>query len=130
MAIIKDSNQYTFSGKGPLDYKSLVKTYSELLDINTWTKDDDFVAYNGMIVAVWLNKDDTSKNGVYFLFDPENTSVRTNPDVSNEANWHRLDKSENGDISEIISRITNLETSFKDLDTEINIICGGNASSN
>lgn len=117
MALVKDTNQYTYSGKGPLDTKSLVKTYSELIDINTWTKDDTFVAYNGMIVAVWLNKDDTSKNGVYFLFDPAITNVRTNPDVTNESNWHRLDK--NTDINSEIERITAIEEDIVEVREDI-----------
>jgi hypothetical protein len=34
MAMVK-RDQLVYSGKGPLDSKSLVKTYAELLDINT-----------------------------------------------------------------------------------------------
>ena len=113
MALVKDTNQYFYSGKGPLDTKSLVKTYAELMDVSTWTKDSTFVAYNGMIVAVWLNKDDTSKNGVYFLFDPAITNVRTNPDVTNESNWHRIFNPANA--SEEIARITAAEKDIADL---------------
>ena len=90
MAIAKSANQYKFSGKGPLDPKALVKTYAELLDTATWTVDNKIVAYNGMITAVWLNKDDTSKNGIYFLHDVACTSALKTPDVTIEANWHKL----------------------------------------
>ena len=96
MAILIKNDQQLYKGRGPLDSKSLVKTYAELLNINTWTKEDTLVAYNGMIVAVWLNKDDTSKNGIYFLFDPNVTTAIKKPDVENEANWHRF-----ADISDI-----------------------------
>ena len=97
MAILIKNDQQLYKGRGPLDSKSLVKTYAELLNINTWTKEDTLVAYNGMIVAVWLNKDDTSKNGIYFLFDPNVTTAIKKPDVANEANWHRF-----ADISDIV----------------------------
>ena len=62
------SNQYLYTGRGPFDTKSLVKTYAQLLSQQTWHSTADKVtAYNGMIVAVWLNKEDTTKNGIYFL---------------------------------------------------------------
>lgn len=90
MAIAKSANQYKFSGRGPLDSKALVKTYAELLDPATWTVDEKNAAYNGMITAVWLDKTDTSKNGIYFLHDPNCTSALKTPDVTIEANWHKL----------------------------------------
>lgn len=98
MASIQNkADQLRFSGKGPLDAKSLVKTYSELTDPKTWTVDGTLVAYNGMITAVWLDKtvDENGKyfrNGIYYFFDPKVTSVLTqkNADVSNSANWHKL----------------------------------------
>lgn len=90
MAIAKSANQYKFSGKGPLDSKALVKTYAELLDVATWTIDGKVAAYNGMITAVWLNKEDTSKNGIYFLHDINCTTALKTPDVTVEANWHKL----------------------------------------
>ena len=90
MAIAKSANQYKFSGKGPLDSKALVKTYVELLNTETWTVDGKVAAYNGMVTAVWLNKDDTSKNGIYFLHDPNCTSALKTPDVTVETNWHKL----------------------------------------
>ena len=43
-----------------------------------------------MITAVWLNKADTSKNGVYVLFDPLVTTALKKPDITVEANWHKF----------------------------------------
>lgn len=108
MAIVKSADQFKYSGKGPLDAKSLVKTYAELLDTATWILDDKNIAYNGMITAVWLNKDDTSKNGIYFLHDAACTSALKTPDVTNEANWHKLGGIENlPGLAEQISAIEN-----------------------
>lgn len=90
MAILKSSDQFKYTGRGPLDSKAIVRTYSELLSEATWTVDNKFVGYNGMIVAVWLNTADTSKNGIYFLQDSAVTKPIDKPDVTNEANWHRL----------------------------------------
>ena len=90
MAIAKSADQFRYTGKGPLDAKALVKTYAELRDPTTWTIDGKVAAYNGMITAVWLNKDDTSKNGIYFLHDANCTSALKTPDVTVEANWHKL----------------------------------------
>lgn len=120
MAMVK-RDQLVYSGKGPLDSKALIKTYAELLSTSTWTNkvdgNDVFVAYNGMIVAVWLNKEDTSKNGVYFLYDPQVTSAIKKPDVTNEANWHRLDK--NTDINSEIERITAIEEDIIEVKEDI-----------
>ena len=90
MAVLIKNDQQLYKGRGPLDSKTLVKTYAELLDTSTWTKEDTLIAYNGMIVAVWLNKNDTSKNGIYFLFDPNVTTAIKKPDVANESNWHKF----------------------------------------
>lgn len=119
MAIIPSSNQYKFTGKGPVDSKTLVKTYANLLTENTWQEDGANIAYNGMIVAVWLNKDDTAKNGIYFLFDPECTSTLKNPDVTNEANWHKLADADGlvDKLSLIDDRLTALEEKESDVVT-------------
>lgn len=119
MAIIPSSNQYKFTGKGPVDSKTLVKTYANLLTENTWQEDGANIAYNGMIVAVWLNKDDTAKNGIYFLFDPECTSTLKNPDVTNEANWHKLADADGlvDKLSLIDERLTALEEKESDVVT-------------
>lgn len=117
MAVMVKKDQLLYSGKGPLDPKSLVKTYSELLDVNTWTKTiddvDTFIAYNGMIVAVWLNKDDTSKNGLYYLFDPTVTSTLKRPDVTNESYWHLLVT--NTEVLDLITRLSSVETELVEI---------------
>lgn len=119
MAIFTFSDQYKYTGRGPLDAKSLVKTYTELTSVNTWTYEDQIIAYNGMIVAVWLNKTDTSKNGVYFLYDPKVTSALGKPDVTNETNWHKLAEVSESDIEDRLldleSRITTLEGAESDV---------------
>lgn len=112
MAIQYRSDQQIYTGRGPLDAKSLVKTYAELLSIDTWTKDGTLVAYNGMLVAVWLDKDEnknlSSNNGVYYLFDPAVTSAVKKPDVTNVNNWYKI--SDNADISSLEARVAALET--------------------
>ena len=103
MAILPISDQYKYSKRGPLDAKAIVRTYAELLDPDTWTVNGTMAAYNGMITAVWLNIADTSKNGVYFLNDPTVTSALKQPDVTNEANWHKLD-GVSVDISNLVTK--------------------------
>jgi hypothetical protein len=117
MAILNSSNQYIYTGKGSLDSKSLVKTYAELLATNTWTVDGVVTAYNGMLTAVWLNTSDTSKNGVYFLYDPAVTTARKAPDVTNEANWHKLVEIDDltSKLSAIDERLTTLESEKSDV---------------
>jgi hypothetical protein len=117
MAILPISSQYKYTSRGPLDAKSLVKTYDELLSLDTWTLDDALVAYNGMITAVWLNKTDTSKNGIYFLFDTAVTTALKKPDVTNEANWHKL--AELSDISNFTERLSAIEKDLQDLDVRV-----------
>lgn len=104
---IEVSSQYKYTGRGPLDSKTLVKTYADLLKETTWhTEDNKVAAYNGMIVAVWLDTDST-KNGAYFLYDASVTSTFKAPDITKEANWHRLDNTEA--ISELTSKLRVLE---------------------
>lgn len=82
------SNQYLYTGRGPFDAKSLVKTYAELLLEETWLSDaGKSTAYNGMIVSVWL---DTTKNGIYYLHDSLITNTFKAPDVTKEKNWHKI----------------------------------------
>ena len=104
MAVIKISNQYKYGGRGPFDAKALVKTYDNLLSESTWTVDGELTAYNGMITAVWLNKDDTSKNGIYFLYDPSVTTALKKPDVTNEDNWHKF--AEVSDLTAMAEQLT------------------------
>jgi hypothetical protein len=117
MAIINYSNQYRYTKRGPLDSKALIKTYADLLDQNTWLIDGTVAAYNGMVTAVWLNKTDTSKNGIYFLFDPTITSALKAPDVTNEANWHKL--VELSELTDFANRLTSLETDLQDLGVRV-----------
>lgn len=126
MAIITNSNQYRYTGKGPLDSKALIKTYAELLKEETWyasATNTASCAYNGMIVAVWLNKEDTSKNGIYFLFDPAVTSALGKPVVTKEENWHKLAELSdlaNVDTSEISAQIAELTTKVTTVEEAIN----------
>jgi hypothetical protein len=88
---VEISSQYRYAGRGPLDSKLLVKTYNDLLTESTWlTEAGKLAAYNGMIVAVWLNNDDSTKNGIYYLHDDAVTNTFKAPDVTKEANWHKL----------------------------------------
>lgn len=120
MAILSSSNQYTYAGKGALDAKSLVKTYSELLSVDTWTVDGVVTAYNGMITAVWLNTVDTAKNGVYFLYDPSVTTARKTPDTTNEANWHKL--AEFADLADISERLVAINTELTGIKTRLSTL--------
>ena len=107
MATIETSNQFRYTGKGPVDVKSLVKTFDELTSLETWTtKQGSFNAYNGMITAVWLNKDDTTKNGVYLLFDPEVTTPLKKPNVVEPSNWHKFANLE--DIAQLSNKLQNM----------------------
>lgn len=120
MAVFNLSDQYKYKGKGPFDAKSLVKTFDELLLADSWTVDGTFAAYNGMIVAVWLNKSDTTKNGIYYLFDSTVTNTIGKPNVSNEANWHKLvDISELADFSARLSEIESTLTALESRVTEL-----------
>ena len=117
MAVIVDVNQYKYNKKGPLDAKALVKKYSDLLNPDTWTVDGTVSAYNGMITSVWLNTADPTKNGVYYLFDPEATSALKVPDVTVEANWHKLNST--SDIDAINTKINSLEAEASRLSSEL-----------
>ena len=114
MAVLFDSNQYKYTGKGPLDAKALVKTYAELLLEKTWTVNGQVAAYNGMITAVWLNKDDTSKNGIYFLYDATVTSALKTPDVTKEANWHKL-----AEVADITAKLAAIDDSFRNIEDRL-----------
>lgn len=105
--LISESNQYLYAARGPLDAKALVKTYGDLVDIDNWTIDGTFVAYNGMIVAVWLDSADAANNGIYYLFDPSVTTVLKKPDVTNHDNWHKI--SDKVDLSGLYAAIERIE---------------------
>lgn len=116
MAVFKNDQQL-YLGRGPLDAKSLVKTYADLFSESTWTKDGTLVAYNGMIVAVWLNKEDTTKNGVYFLLDPLVTTAIKKPDFTKETNWHKI--VELSEISVLSTRLADLDSELAELDARL-----------
>ncbi len=121
MAIQFRQDQQLYLGKGPLDPKSLVKTYAELLTYTRWTDNGTdngaFIAYNGMITAVWLNKADTTKNGVYLLFDPAVTSALKKPDVTKEENWHKF--ASLSDVEALASQLATLNEDIKILDEKV-----------
>lgn len=101
------SNQYLYTGRGPFDSKSLVKTYTDLLSGTNWIGENGkSTAYNGMVVSVWLNEDDTAKNGIYYLHDSTVTSTFKAPNVANETNWHKL--ASLSDIAGLEEQITTL----------------------
>lgn len=117
MAIAKSADQFKYSGKGPIDAKALVKTYAELFDSTTWTVDGKSAAYNGMITAVWLNKDDTTKNGIYFLHDATCTSALKTPDVTIETNWHKLGGIEN--LPGLAEQISTIQTDLEKVKSDV-----------
>lgn len=123
MAIAYTENQYVYKGKGPLDAKSLVKTYAELTKSSTWQAEDGtFIAYNGMTVAVWLNNADTTKNGIYVLHDSAVTSTRgQQPDVTKETNWHKLVKTSDlaAFTTELTNSISKVATDIQQLDEKV-----------
>lgn len=107
MAVINTSNQYRYTGRGPFDAKSTVKTLNELYSTATWKASESsnvITAYNGMIVAVWL---DGENNGIYYLHDSSVTSILKAPDVTKPENWHKLGEITN--ISLLEERIAALE---------------------
>jgi hypothetical protein len=122
MAIQHKTDQQVYLNKGPLDAKQLKKTYAELLKVDNWTYDNKFTAYNGMIVAVWL---DTTKNGIYYLFDSTITSAfGGNPDVTNPNNWHRLSDAKaidglEGQIADLALQAEGFATALADNNTTI-----------
>lgn len=103
------TTNYIYTGTGPFDSKSLKSTYSELLDVATWTADNSsFFAYNGMIVAVWKDSD-SANNGIYYLFDTSYTGQRgKKPDVTNPANWRKI--SNTVDVSAIENTLSDHES--------------------
>lgn len=100
---IKISNQYSYTGKGPFDAKSLVENYDKLIDPATWTVDGSIIAYNGMVVSVWK----APNSGIYCLFDPNVVNSRQSPKVENKANWHKI--ADDSDISSIINKLGNVQ---------------------
>ena len=132
MAIIDSSNQYRYTGRQPLDAKALVKTFADLTNPATWTVQsssgkDTVIAYNGMITAVWLDKDEnkqlTDKNGIYFLFDNSITGTLTAPDVTKETNWHKI--AGDVDLSSIQEIVDDHERRIAAIEDEERVHCYG-----
>ena len=113
-AVARNTN-YEISIKKPLDARSLVKTYEDLLLESNWLNDaGKSIAYNGMLVAV-ANIEDVSKNGLYFLFDINCTSSLKSPDVTSEVNWLKIgETSEIGDLADRLSKIDSELEDIKD----------------
>lgn len=113
------TTNYEIQVRKPFDARTLVTSYGDLLTKSNWIKEgteSQIVAYNGMIVAV-ADTSDTSKNGIYFLFDVECTTYLKSPDVTNEANWIKV--GETTDISDFVARISNIEEELVDFDDRI-----------
>ena len=105
------SATYNVKDYRPLDTRMLVPAYSDLTLSTNWSIDGyGSIAYNGMIVAVGSNTADTSKNGIYYLFDASNPKAGDEPDVTVEANWHKV--AELNEIDSIKERILSLETNY------------------
>ena len=120
MAISQLELQYRYSGKGPVDAKSLVKTYRSLLLPDTWYNDGGKVtAYNGMIVAVWLDPD-AAKNGLYLLHDPAVTSILKTPDITSTANWHKL--ADMSELSAFTAKLSELESDLKSIEDKLSAL--------
>lgn len=119
----KTGKQYLYTGRGPLDPKSLIDTYAQLINKATWTEGTSVIAYNGMIAAVWNNTADTSKNGIYFLHDATVTSKFKAPDVTIEANWHKL--SDIDSLSGLADQIVSIQTGLENLQKEVSDLESG-----
>lgn len=119
MAVLQSTDQFKYLGRGPLDSKAIVKNYTDLLLVSTWTTDDTLIAYNGMIVAVWLDSDE-SKNGIYFLHDKSVTKVLHKPNVTDPANWHKLGGIDN--LPGLADQITSIQTDLEKLQGDLNAL--------
>jgi hypothetical protein len=115
IGVVSRNTNYEVTVKKPLDARSLVKTYEDLLLESNWLNDaGKSIAYNGMLVAV-ANTSDISKNGLYFLFDINCTSSLKSPDVTLESNWLKIgETSEIGDFADRLSKIDSELEDIKD----------------
>lgn len=105
------SATYNVKDYRPLDTRMLVPAYSDLTLSTNWSIDGyGSIAYNGMIVAVGSNTADTTKNGIYYLFDASNPKAGDEPDVTVEGNWHKV--AELNEIDRVKERITQVETNY------------------
>lgn len=116
-AVTRDTN-YEVSVKKPLDARSIVKTYDDLLNIDNWVNASGSpIVYNGMLVAVWLNLDDTSKNGVYFLHDSAVINAKGTPDVTKAENWHKL--GEVSDLDGLAEQIASVQAELEEVKKDV-----------
>lgn len=111
------SSQYAYNSNGPFDAKMLVGTTEELYSPATWqNKEGENLAYNGMIVAVWRERNENAyKNGIYLLHDGKannkfliDTTDITRSTISKPESWHKIGDL-NTDIDVIKSHITRVE---------------------
>ena len=118
-AINNSTSQYIFTGRGPLDAKALVQTYEELTTPETWLIDGVTVAYNGMITAVWFDKNSdgtlSDKNGIYFLHDPEATTRKAPNPIA--GNWHKLGGL--NDLPGLADQVANIQTALEEAQSDI-----------
>ncbi len=93
------SSQYAYNSNGPFDAKMLVGTTEELYSPATWqNKEGENLAYNGMIVAVWRERNENAyKNGLYLLHDGKvnnkfliDATDITKSTISKPENWHKI----------------------------------------
>lgn len=111
-AVSRNTN-YEVTIKKPLDARSLVKAYDDLLLERNWLNaSGNSIAYNGMLVAV-ANTTDTSKNGLYFLFDEKCTTALKSPDVTLESNWLKI--GETSEVGDFVERLTTINNELADV---------------
>jgi hypothetical protein len=99
------TTNYEVQVKKPFDARTVVPTYADLLLVDNWYKKGttSIIAYNGLPVSV-VDTSDTSKNGLYILFDPACTTSLKSPDVTKEENWHKL--AEDADLADYVDTET------------------------
>ena len=112
---ILSAEQFKYIGKGPLDAKSLVDYYADLLSADKWTEEGKLVAYNGMIVSVWRDTD--TNNGIYFLHDKTVTKPIHKPNVADPANWHKLGGI--NDLPGLTEQITTIQTELNSIKSTV-----------
>lgn len=113
---IKDTN-YEVNIRKPLDARTVVREYADLLLLSNWqSTTGKGITYNGLIVAV-VNTTDTTRNGLYMLFDPACTSALKTPDVTKAEHWIKI--GETADISNFAERLANLETDLADFEARL-----------
>lgn len=108
------SSNYEATTNKPMDARMLVPTYGDLLENSNWvTSKNAPCCFNGMLVAV-ADMHDTSRNGLYMLFDPTNNR---RPNVTIEENWIKI--GETSDIADFVRRIETIEQSVAELSSDV-----------